>query len=90
MQKEIKVITRKWGNSIAVVIPNEVVNKENLKEDLEITITIEKKRPTAVALWNLGKSKFNRSTEEIMKEIKEGWLSASDKEREAGWKRQKK
>lgn len=89
MQKEIKAITRKWGNSIAVVIPNDLVNKENLKENIEVTITIEKTRPKAGVLWGFGKGKFTRPTEEIIKEARAGWLSASDREREAKWKKQR-
>ena len=88
MQKEIKAITRKWGNSIAVVIPNEVVTKENLKENIEVTITIEKKHPKAGVLWGFLKD-WKRPTEEIIKEAKAGWLSKSDKEREEKWKNQK-
>ncbi|MEK6908440.1 MAG: AbrB/MazE/SpoVT family DNA-binding domain-containing protein [Nanoarchaeota archaeon] len=89
MQKEIKAITRKWGNSIAIVIPNEFANKENIKENIEVKITIEKTRPKAGVLWGFGKGKFKRSTEETIKEVKAGWLSASDREREAKWKNQK-
>lgn len=88
MQKGIRVITRKWGNSIAVVIPNDLVNKENIKENTEVTITIEKTRPKAGVLWGFLKD-WNRPTEEIVKEARSGWSSASDREREAKWKKQK-
>ena len=85
MQKEIKAITRKWGNSIAVVIPTEIVNKENLKENVEVTITLEKKRPKAGILWGFGKGRFKKSPQQIKDEMRQGWLSSSDKEREK-WK----
>ncbi len=86
---EVKAITRKWGNSIAVVIPNEVVNKENLKENIEITISIERTRPKAGKLWGIGKGKFKKSAQEIKDEMRAGWLSDSDRERERKWKNQK-
>lgn len=90
MNEEIKVITRKWGNSIAVVIPQKIVETQNIKENVEITITLEKKRPTAAALWGLGKGKFKKSTQEIKDEMRRGWLSATDREQEAQWRAEKK
>ncbi len=86
MQKEIKAITRKWGNSIAVVIPTEIVNKENLKENIKVTITKQKKTPIAGVLWGFGKGKFRKSTQQIKDEMRAGWLSNSDREREKKWK----
>ncbi|MEK6811127.1 MAG: AbrB/MazE/SpoVT family DNA-binding domain-containing protein [Nanoarchaeota archaeon] len=88
MQNQIKVITRKWGNSIAVVIPNDLVNKENIKENIEVNITIEKTRPKAGVLWGFLKD-WKRPTEEIMKEARRGWSSASDREKEGKWKNSK-
>ena len=85
MQKEI---TRKQGNSIAVVIPNEFVSKENIKENTEVTITVEKTRPKAGVLWGFLKD-WKKPTEEIMREARRGWLSASDREKEEKWKKQK-
>ena len=86
MQKEIRTITRKWGNSIAVVIPNDVVNKQHIKENTQVTITIEKARPKAGALWGLLKGKITKPTQQIKDELREGWMSDSDKEQEAQWK----
>ncbi len=88
MQKEVKVITRKWGNSIAIVIPNELVIKEKIKENVEITIILEKTRPKAGVLWGFGKRKIKKSTQEIKDELRAGWLSDSDKEKEKKWKSQ--
>ena len=82
MQEEIKAITRKWGNSIAVVIPNEIVSKKNIKENTEVTISIEKTRPKAGALWGFGKGRFKKSTQEIKDELRAGWMSGSDRKRE--------
>lgn len=86
MQKQINSITRKWGNSIAVVIPNDIVNKENLKENVEVIITIEKKRPKAGVLWGFGKGRFKKSAQQIKDEMRAGWLSSSDREKEKKWK----
>ena len=82
MQEEIKAITRKWGNSIAIVIPSEIVNRKNIKENTEVTISIEKTRPKAGALWGFGKGRFKKSTQEIKDELRAGWMSGSDRKRE--------
>lgn len=40
---EIKTFTRKWGNSLGVRLPKELVKKKNLKENMEITIEVNTK-----------------------------------------------
>ena len=65
---EIKAKTRKWGNSIGVLIPKEVVKNENLKVNQELTLIISKKKVArGKDIW--GTLKFNDSTEKIMREI---------------------
>ena len=36
----IKTFTRKWGNSIGVVLPKEFVEKQKIKENQEIIINV--------------------------------------------------
>ena len=86
MQEEIKAITRKWGNSIAVVIPKELVERQRIKEDEEVTITIDKKRPKAGVLWGFGKDRLKKSAQQIKDELRKGWLSESDREKEKKWR----
>ena len=40
MGKMIKAKIRKWGNSYGIVIPKEVIESENLKENENIEIII--------------------------------------------------
>jgi len=40
---EIKVKTKKWGNSIGILIPKEAIRKENIKPDQEVTVLISAK-----------------------------------------------
>ncbi|MEK6924914.1 MAG: AbrB/MazE/SpoVT family DNA-binding domain-containing protein [Nanoarchaeota archaeon] len=88
---ELEAITRKWGNSIAIVIPARVVQEQEIKENEKVEVKIERKKPLLVRdVFGMLKGKIARPTEEIMEEIKAGWLSASDREREAEWKKQKK
>ena len=70
---EIEALTRRWGNSIAVIVPARIVEKENLKENEKVLFKIEKKRSTKVKdLFGLLKS-WKKPTEEILKEAREGW-----------------
>ena len=45
MEQTFKSTTRKWGNSLGVVIPLHVIQRENLKENSEVTLKIVKKSP---------------------------------------------
>jgi len=70
---EIEALTRKWGNSIAVIVPAKIVEKEKIKENEKVLFKIEKKRSTKVKdLFGLLKS-WKKPTEEILKEAREGW-----------------
>lgn len=85
---EIKVITRKWGNSIAVVIPRDIIDKEGIKEDEEIVVRVEKRRPLVGELFGKFPRKSKKSAQEIKDELRAGWLNASDREREKKWKKE--
>ncbi len=78
---EIKVIPKRWGSSIAVIIPKEVVVREKIKEDAPIIINVIRERPKAGELFGLLKN-WKKSAQEIKDEAREGWLSASDRERD--------
>ncbi|MEK6962990.1 MAG: AbrB/MazE/SpoVT family DNA-binding domain-containing protein [Nanoarchaeota archaeon] len=36
---------RKWGNSLGITLPKEIVEQQHIKPNEELIITIEKKRP---------------------------------------------
>ena len=74
--EEIKTTVKKWGNSFGIVIPKEIVNREGLKEDAEVLITIKSKRYTTVEdIFGVLKRKSKKTTQEIMDEIdNELWL----------------
>jgi putative addiction module antidote len=65
--EEIKVKLRKWGNSIGVVIPQEVLKNNNKKEGDEVTILMPKENNVLREMF--GTLKAKKSTEQIMKEI---------------------
>ena len=65
---EIATTTRRWGNSLGVIIPNEVVINERIQEGQDIIIDIvSEKKTTGADIF--GKLKFKRSTQEILDEV---------------------
>ena len=65
---ELKAKTKKWGNSIGIIIPKEVIRQQNIKPDQEVTLIISKKPITrGKDIW--GTFKFKESTEKLMRQI---------------------
>jgi len=60
---------RKWGGSIGIIIPKETIEKGKFKEGQEIEILILKK--TNALRETFGKIKLRKTTEQMMKEIRE-------------------
>jgi len=77
---ETEVKTRKWGSSIGVVLPKEVVDEVGIKPDETIRIDIRK--PVKVKDVFGMFPNWKRNTQEIKDELRAGWLSASDVEAE--------
>ena len=61
--------TRKWGNSLGIIIPKEEVENLNLRENQTIVVEITKKENPLKELFGFGKLK--KPTEELLKEIRE-------------------
>ena len=69
------VKTKKIGKSLGVILPKDLVQKENLKSREEVLITIERKQNVLKEMF--GAIKFKRPIEEIIKESRKGeskWL----------------
>ena len=66
----MEVVLRKWGNSIAAVIPREVVEKEHLKENQKIDLQIMKKADLSDIFGSL---KRKMSGQEFKDMCREGW-----------------
>ncbi len=64
----VEVKTRQWGNSIGIVIPVEAIERLNIRPDEEIIIEIQKKGNVLKELF--GTLKFQKSTKEILKEVR--------------------
>ncbi len=69
----IEVKTKKWGNSIGIIIPSEAVDKLNIKPEENLVIEINKKENVLKELF--GAVKFKKPTEEILKEVRKDFES---------------
>ncbi|MBS3099933.1 AbrB/MazE/SpoVT family DNA-binding domain-containing protein [Candidatus Pacearchaeota archaeon] len=67
MEQIFKSVTRKWGNSLGIVIPLNVIKEENLKENREVTLKLVKKSPFEELF---GSVKFKRPVKEIVRKLK--------------------
>ncbi len=67
VQNEIK----KWGNSMAVVIPKEAVEKEHLKEGEKVTLIIVKENKNVLKeTFGIGKGILKKSAQQMKDEIR--------------------
>lgn len=46
---EVEVVVRKWGNSLGVTLPKEIVDKQHIRENERVFIGIQKEKPLKVA-----------------------------------------
>ncbi|MFQ5531823.1 MAG: AbrB/MazE/SpoVT family DNA-binding domain-containing protein [Candidatus Nanoarchaeia archaeon] len=74
--ERITTKVKKWGNSLGVILPKKVVNSENIKEGLEVNITIQpKNKMTVKDLFEFAEKnklpRLKKTTEQIMREVDE-------------------
>ena len=67
---ETNVRAKKFGGSIGIIIPKEIVEKQRISVNDRIEIRIEKKADLNF-MWGKGKD-IKKSTQEIMQETDEG------------------
>jgi len=60
--------TRKWGNSMGVVIPKEIVEEMKLTENQDVEIELKLKENPLRKLFGAAKGKVTKSTDDILKE----------------------
>ena len=72
----IEVKTKRWGNSIGIVIPNETIKRLGIKPEEDMTIEIEKNNNVLKEMF--GKAKFKKPAKKIIedfrKEMDSKWL----------------
>lgn len=77
MTVELKL--KRWGNSMGVVIPREIVEARNLQENDEIQVTIVKKADLSDIFGLVKERKMSGQAFKDM--VRKGWTSSSQKER---------
>lgn len=65
-----EVVVKKWGNSLAVVVPNDIAKEKNLKENDKIFIEIVKPADLRKIFGTL---KRKMSGQEFKNLVREGW-----------------
>ena len=66
---KIETKTKKWGSSLGIIIPKEVVEKENLKQNQNIRILAVETLIKTKVKDIFGKLKFKRPTQEVLDEV---------------------
>ncbi len=62
------VKTRKWGSSLGVIIPKDVVNELKLRDDQDVVLDIKPKENPLKELF--GSVKLTKPTGQLLKEIR--------------------
>jgi antitoxin component of MazEF toxin-antitoxin module len=77
--QQINTKVKKWGNSFGIVLPMEIIKKQQIKEGTGVNVTISAQNKMTVgdlmeSIKQLNLPKIKKPTEKIMKEIdKELW-----------------
>ena len=64
----VEVKTKKWGNSIGVIIPSETVERLNIKPEEKIIIEVSKNENVLKEMF--GKAKFKKSSKKMIEEFR--------------------
>lgn len=67
---EIEATTRKWGNSLGITLPKDLVEEQNIQEDQKIIIDVKR----VVDIKNLrGILQTKKSAQQLKDEMRTGW-----------------
>ena len=68
--EKANVKIKKWGNSFGIILPKDIINRQELKEGSNIEIIIQAKNKTKVKdIFGILKGKLKKDTEQLMKEV---------------------
>lgn len=69
---EARLKIKKWGNSLGVILPSDIVKKKKLKEGSTIEVLVSEGKNIDLEKI-FGTFKFKKSAQQIKDEIREGW-----------------
>ena len=62
---------KKWGNSIGLVIPAEIVKRERIRPGDAVELVVRRRLPRLEELG--GTLKLHHKLEDLLREMEEGW-----------------
>jgi antitoxin component of MazEF toxin-antitoxin module len=62
---------KKWGNSLGLIVPAEVVRAHNIRDGDYLELEVRRRVPRPDELS--GSWKFRRSLTDLIREMEEGW-----------------
>jgi len=68
---EVTSVAKRWGNSLGIIIPKDVVEREHINENEEVLVDI-KKRHVAREFFGILPG-WKRQTQALKDEMRRGW-----------------
>ena len=68
---KFRAMPKKWGNSIGIILPSEIVEEGDIKAEREIDILVIEKRIDLNKIF--GSLKLKEPTQKIKDEMRAGW-----------------
>lgn len=69
---EIECVARKWGNSLGIIIPWEVTEKEHITENEKLSVIIKKKHKVKEFFGMLA-GEWKIPAQKLKDEMRQGW-----------------
>lgn len=67
---ECETVMRKWGNSLGITLPKEIVESQHLKEHQKIKILVLQENAHLSKIFGLAKGKWKKSAQQIKDDIR--------------------
>ena len=67
----VQVNLKRWGNSLAVIVPSKIIEEKNLKENDTIFVEVVKKADLSKIFGTIRKRKM--TGQEFKDMVREGW-----------------
>ncbi|MEK6819356.1 MAG: AbrB/MazE/SpoVT family DNA-binding domain-containing protein [Nanoarchaeota archaeon] len=67
----VQVNLKRWGNSLAVIVPSKIIEEKNLKENDAIFVEVVKKADLSKIFGTIKKRKM--TGQEFKDMVREGW-----------------
>ncbi|MEK6825368.1 MAG: AbrB/MazE/SpoVT family DNA-binding domain-containing protein [Nanoarchaeota archaeon] len=68
---EITTRLKRWGNSVGIIIPAEMLREKGLKEEEEVIISVEKKKGIRYLFGSLKHAKID--AQKVKDELRKEW-----------------